>query len=158
MKTGATGLEKIRRAEAFHRLGAPGALAADRDVLAKSGRVFTTPALAREYASPTSTGSSSAFLETAALEAMPDGLSSAAKALEYDDDELAASAIANLRDLRDDLSELGRIRRASARVARRSLAWRSRLEPVVHEQENAGHLDLLGSSCLVLARTAASLG
>jgi len=96
--------------------------------------------------------------ETAALAVMADGLSSTAKALEHDDDELAARAISGLRDLRDDLSELGRVRRASARVARRSLAWRSRLEPVVQEQENAGHLDLLGSSCVVLARTAASLG
>ena len=49
------------------------------------------------------------------------------------------------------------MRHASTRVARRSLVWRSRLEPVVQEKENAGHLDLLGSSCLVLARTAASL-
>ena len=96
--------------------------------------------------------------ETAALAVMADGLSSTAKALEQDDDELAEDAIAALRDLRDDLSELGRVRRASTRVARRSLAWRSRLEPVVQEKENAGHLDLLGGSCLVLARAAASLG
>jgi uncharacterized membrane protein YgaE (UPF0421/DUF939 family) len=95
--------------------------------------------------------------ETAALAVMADGLSATAKALEHDDDELAEHAITRLRELRDDLSELGRVRRASTRVARRSLAWRSRLELVVQEHENAGHLDLLGSSCLVLARTAASL-
>jgi FtsH-binding integral membrane protein len=95
--------------------------------------------------------------ETAALAVMADGLSSTAKALEHDDDELAEIAIAELRDLRDDLSELGRVRRASTSVARRSLVWRSRLGPVVQEKENAAHLDLLGSSCLLLARTAASI-
>lgn len=96
--------------------------------------------------------------ERAALARMADGLSSTAKALEDDDDEPVRNAVANFRDLRDDLSELGRVRRASTRVARRSLAWRSSLEPVVQEKENAGHLDLLGSSCLMLVRTAASLG
>jgi hypothetical protein len=95
--------------------------------------------------------------ETAALAVMAGGLASTATALEHDDDELAESAIAALRDLRDDLSELGRVRRASTRVARRSVVWRSRLDPVVQEKEDAGHLDLLGGSCLVLARTAASL-
>ena len=90
---------------------------------------------------------------------MADGLSSTANALEHDDDELAEIAIDDVSaTLRDDLSELGRVRRASTRVARRSLVWRSRLDPVVQEKENAGHLDLLGSSCLLLARTAASLG
>ena len=96
--------------------------------------------------------------ERAALSRMAEGLASTAKALEEDDDEPARKAVASFRDLRDDLSELGRVRRASTRVARRSLAWRSQLEPVVQEKENAGHLDLLGSSCLMLARTAASLG
>jgi Fusaric acid resistance protein-like len=96
--------------------------------------------------------------ETTALAAMADGISSIVKALEDHDDELAEKAITSLRELRDDLTELARVRRASTRVARRSLVWRSRLEPVVREKENAGHLDLLGGSCLVLARTSASLG
>lgn len=96
--------------------------------------------------------------ETKALVVMADGLSSSARALEQDDDELAENAITSLRELSDDLSELGRVRRASTRVARRSLAWRARLKPVVQEKENAGYLDLLGASCLVLARTAAALG
>jgi uncharacterized membrane protein YgaE (UPF0421/DUF939 family) len=95
--------------------------------------------------------------ERTALLRMAEGLASTAKALEEDDDEPARKAVANFRDLRDDLSELGRVRRASTRVARRSLAWRSRLEPVVQEKENAGHLDLLGSSCLMLARSSASV-
>lgn len=96
--------------------------------------------------------------EAAALRRMADGLSLTAKSLEDDDDEPARNAVANLRDLRDDLSELGRVRRASTRVVRRSLVWRSRMKPVVQERENAGHLDLLGSSCLMLARTAATIG
>jgi Fusaric acid resistance protein-like len=95
--------------------------------------------------------------EKSALAVMADGLSSVATALEQDDDEFAEKAITGLREVRDDLSELGRVRRASTRVVRRSLAWRSRVEPAVQEKENANHLDLLGSSCVVLARTAASL-
>lgn len=95
--------------------------------------------------------------ETTALAVMAAGLSSTAQAIANDDDELAERSITGLRELRDDLSELGRVRRASTRVVRRSLVWRARLEPVVQEKENAGHLDLLGGSCLVLARTAASL-
>jgi uncharacterized membrane protein YgaE (UPF0421/DUF939 family) len=95
--------------------------------------------------------------EVAALAVMAEGLSSTAQALENDDDDLAQEAITSLREVRDDLAELGRVRRASTRVARRSLAWRSRLKPVVQEKENAAHLDLLGGSCLVLVRTAASL-
>lgn len=96
--------------------------------------------------------------EAAALAAMADGLSSLAQALEHDDDAIAEHAIETLRDLSDELSELGRVRRASTRVARHSLAWRSHLKPVVQEKENAGHLDLLGASCVVLVRTTASLG
>jgi hypothetical protein len=60
-------------------------------------------------------------------------------------------------DLCPERIELGRVRRASTRVARRSLVWRSHLDLVVHEKENAGHLDLLGISCIVFARTTASL-
>jgi hypothetical protein len=85
---------------------------------------------------------------------MVDGLELTARALERDDDELAERATTNLRDLRDRLSEVARLRRAGKRVARHSLVWRSRLTPVVRETENAGHLDLLGGSCLMLARTA----
>jgi hypothetical protein len=95
--------------------------------------------------------------ETSALTRMADGIASTAHALEQDDDDLVVSSIDSFRDLRDDLTELARVRRASTRVARRSLVWRSRIDPVVQEKENAGHLDLLGSSCVVFARTAAWL-
>jgi hypothetical protein len=92
--------------------------------------------------------------ETAALADMADGLELTARAIERDDDELGEQALSRLRDLRDRLAELGRMRRASTRVARRSLVWRSRTGPVVRENENAGYLDLLGVSCLMLTRTA----
>jgi hypothetical protein len=42
-------------------------------------------------------------------------------------------------------------------VARRTLVWRANRALVVRESENADHLDLLGSSCLILARVAPSL-
>jgi hypothetical protein len=92
--------------------------------------------------------------ETAALADMADGLELTARAVERDDDELGEQALSSLRNLRDRLADLGRVRRASTRVARRSLVWRSRTGPVVRENENAGYLDLLGGSCLMLARMA----
>jgi hypothetical protein len=95
--------------------------------------------------------------ETAALADMADGLELTARALERDDNELAERAIGSLRDLRDRLAELRRSRRASRRVVRHSLLWRTRMAPVVRERENADHLDLLGGSCLLLARTAMTM-
>ena len=95
--------------------------------------------------------------EAAALADTADGLELTARALERDDDELAERAISSLRDLRDRLAELRRSRRASRRVVRHSLLWRTRMAPVVRERENADHLDLLGGSCLLLARTAMTM-
>jgi hypothetical protein len=92
--------------------------------------------------------------ESAALADMGRGLELTADALERDDDELAERALTMLRDLRDRLVDLARTRRASARVSRRSAAWRSQRAPVVQETENAGYLDLLGDSCLMLTRAA----
>jgi hypothetical protein len=92
--------------------------------------------------------------EAAALAEMADGLELTAQSLEHDDNELGERALTRLRGLRDRLAELGRTREASARVAKRSAVWRSQRAPVVRERENAGHLDLLGGSCLVLTRTA----
>jgi hypothetical protein len=91
--------------------------------------------------------------ESAVLEDIGDGLELTARALERDDEELAGQALSSMRDLRDRLAEVSRMRRASRRVVRHSLAWRMRMAPVVRERENAGHLDLLGGSCLMLART-----
>jgi len=94
-------------------------------------------------------------VETNALKAMAAGLDLTAQALRGDK-ALGERAIGSQRELRDHLSELARIRRASARVARHSLVWRGQRAPLVRENEDAGHLDLLGGSCLLLART--SLG
>ena len=91
--------------------------------------------------------------EAAALADMAEGLRLTARALEYDDDDAAEQAMSHLRTLRDRLSELGRTRAASGRVARRSAVWRSQIAPVVRETEDAGRLDLLGSSCIALVRT-----
>ncbi len=96
--------------------------------------------------------------EARALAGMARGLELTAGALERDDDELADRATDRLRGVRDDLAELGRLRRASTRIVRHSLIWRSRMTPVVDENENAGHLDLLGNSCVLLARTAQAAG
>jgi hypothetical protein len=64
--------------------------------------------------------------ESAALEDMGDGLELTARALERDDEKLAEQALSNMRDLRDRLAEVSRMRRASSRVVRHSLAWRMR--------------------------------
>lgn len=94
--------------------------------------------------------------EAAALADMADGLGLTAEALERDDDELALESVNRLRNMRDRLGELARLRKASGRIARHSLIWRSQIAPVVGENESAAHLDLLGGSCLMLARTAAA--
>jgi hypothetical protein len=96
-------------------------------------------------------------VETDALAAMAAGLELTAKALDGDE-TVAARAIEKQRELRDHLSELARIRRASARVARHSLAWRGQIAPLVREDEDAGYLDLLGGSCLMLTRTSLGVG
>ena len=92
--------------------------------------------------------------EAAALADMAEALHLTAQALEHDDDDVAEKAMNHLRTLRDRLSELGRTRAASGRVARRSAVWRSQIAPVVRETEDAGRLDLLGGSCLALVRAA----
>jgi hypothetical protein len=96
-------------------------------------------------------------VESNVLAAMAAGLDLTARALEGDE-ELADRAVNSQRELRDHLSELARMRSASARVARHSLTWRTQITPVVRENEDAGHLDLLGGSCLLLTRTALEAG
>jgi hypothetical protein len=91
--------------------------------------------------------------EAAALAGMADGLELTARVLAGDDAALAQRAMSELRDLRDPLAELARTRRASTRIVRHTLVWQPRRAAVVRENENAGHLDLLGGSCLMLART-----
>src|SRR4051794_2257412 len=76
--------------------------------------------------------------EAAALADMHDALGLTAQALEGGDDDAGEQAMSRLRTLRDRLSELGRTRTASGRVARRSAVWRSQIAPVVRETEDAG--------------------
>jgi len=90
--------------------------------------------------------------ESEVLEGLATGLHLTARALRSDDKEAADEAMNQLREIRDRLAALATTRAASTRVARHSLAWRGQLKPAVHEQENAGHLDLLGVSCLTLTR------
>jgi hypothetical protein len=78
-----------------------------------------------------------------------------AQALDENDQSQADRAIDTIRDARDRLAELGRARTASKRVPRRSAAWRSQRDPVVKENEDAGQLDLLGGSSLMVIRNAA---
>jgi hypothetical protein len=89
--------------------------------------------------------------EGTALEAMAAALDLTAQALDGDE-QLGERAIRSQRELRDQLSEFARTRRASTRVARHSLVWHAHTAPVVGESEDAGHLDLLGTSCLILTR------
>ena len=67
-----------------------------------------------------------------------------ARALECDDNDVAEQAMSQLRTLRDRLSELGRTRAASGRVARRSAAWRRRSLRLSARPRTPGRLDLLG--------------
>ncbi|MGN6753106.1 MAG: FUSC family protein [Intrasporangium sp.] len=75
-----------------------------------------------------------------------------ARAAETGDDEPAERALDQLRSVRDRLTELSRTREHSRYAAHRSPRWWGRTGPIVREVENAGHLDLLGGSCLLLAR------
>jgi hypothetical protein len=90
--------------------------------------------------------------ETNVLAAMAAALELTARAL-AGDSALAEPAVGSLRELRDHLSELARMRRATTRTAKHSLVWRGQIAPLVRETEDAGHLDLLGGSCLMLTRT-----
>jgi uncharacterized membrane protein YgaE (UPF0421/DUF939 family) len=92
--------------------------------------------------------------ERAVLLHVAAGLRSLVTALERHDEASEREAMDSLGEARDHLTELARTRRASRRVVRHSLAWRSRMGRVVRESENAGQLDLLIGSCLILARTA----
>jgi hypothetical protein len=92
--------------------------------------------------------------EKSALAGIAQGVARTAHALERDDPALVERALDTMRDLRDQLADLGRSRRQSPRVARHSAVWWSHQAPLVAERERAGHLDLLGTSCLMLTRTA----
>lgn len=96
--------------------------------------------------------------EAAALKGMGNGLEATGQALERGDGRLGAEVTARLRDVGDQLRELERVRQASIPVARHSLLWRSRMSSTAQVKENAGHLELLGASCLMLMRAAIDVG
>lgn len=89
--------------------------------------------------------------ESAALSGMAEGLELAASALDRDDAELADRAMTEVRQTRNQLADLDRMRLASSRVARRSV-WRLRRERIASDHENTGDLDALGLSCRMLTR------
>jgi hypothetical protein len=97
-------------------------------------------------------------IEAAMLERMSKALGLTSRALECEErGALSEQAIDSLRELPAQVTELRRVGEASSRVARRTLVWQSQQAIVVHENENADHLDLLGASCLQLARFAPAL-
>jgi hypothetical protein len=93
--------------------------------------------------------------EAGALTGVADGLDLTARAIEEDDPALRERALDGTRRIQDAMTDLARTRRVGPRVASRSTAWRSQLDPVVQETENAGQLDLLGSSAVAVVRSAA---
>jgi uncharacterized membrane protein YgaE (UPF0421/DUF939 family) len=95
--------------------------------------------------------------QSAALEGMAHSLRLTAHSLADDDQVAGDQAMRQLLGLTEHLAALRKASAASARVARHSLAWRSRIASVVDEQKNAARLDLLGVSCLTLARTALAI-
>jgi uncharacterized membrane protein YgaE (UPF0421/DUF939 family) len=92
--------------------------------------------------------------EKDALAAIAEGFARTARALQGEDPALVERALDYMRDLRDRLTDLSRSRRQSPRVARHSALWWGRRAPLRAERERASHLDLLGTSCLMLTRTA----
>ena len=96
--------------------------------------------------------------ESVALTGLASGVRQAARALSADDTEGGVQALRALRDLRDDLGELARLRVASPRIARHSAIWQSQATPAVRESEHADQLDLLASACIMLVRAALATG
>ena len=96
--------------------------------------------------------------ETTVLAEMATALALTGRALRTDDAAVGEVALARHRALRDGLVELARMRAASVRTARHSVVWRSSVEDLVQERENAGHLDLLAASALMVTRTALAAG
>ncbi len=95
--------------------------------------------------------------ETDVLDAMAAAVERTAHALDHDDDRAAEEAIGGLRSLRDKLTDLADTRKDSSRTARHAPVWWWRSAPIVQESENAGQLDLLNNSILVLVRSVRAL-
>ncbi|HET8586575.1 MAG TPA: FUSC family protein, partial [Candidatus Limnocylindria bacterium] len=92
-------------------------------------------------------------LETPILADLAAALELIAEAASSGNEEPAARAVDQLRGVRDRLTELSRTRENSRYAVHRSPRWWTRAGPIMREAENAGQLDLLAASCLLLART-----
>lgn len=92
--------------------------------------------------------------ESAALAGIGSVLRLTAQALERNDDSLNDQVAQHLHSARDLLMDLAQARESSRRIIRHSPVWWGRVTPISRERHNAERLDLLGSSCLMLARMA----
>jgi hypothetical protein len=84
------------------------------------------------------------------------GLDGVAEVLDCGQDEVVRVATDRMRDVGDHLIELGRAMRASGRVVRHSVLWRSQRRLVDSVTDDARHLQLLGPGYLLFIRTAIS--
>jgi uncharacterized membrane protein YgaE (UPF0421/DUF939 family) len=91
--------------------------------------------------------------EAASLRQLSRGLAMTATASAEPNREAGDEALHLLWETRDQLAELGQARRASHRVVRHSLTWRTRRTPVVRATEDTAYLDALAATCQTVART-----
>lgn len=92
--------------------------------------------------------------ERTALSAIAEGFARTRSALDSADPVLMQRALDFMRDVRDRLADLERMARQSPRVARHSAVWWVRRGALSLERERASRVAVLGTSCLVLTRTA----
>lgn len=92
--------------------------------------------------------------QSAALAEMAAVIELTARALERTESEAVDRATRRLSKLGDQLAELERVRRNSYAVVRHSLLWRSQTRPLVNANESTELINLLGLSCVTLARLA----
>ncbi|WP_181778679.1 MULTISPECIES: FUSC family protein [Brevibacterium] len=95
--------------------------------------------------------------EADVLGGMATSLELTAESLRHEVDDRAEQAIGGLRSLRDKLTELADTRENSSRTVRHAPVWWWRSAPIVRESENAGQLDLLNNSLLMLIRSVFAL-
>ncbi|MFE6476059.1 FUSC family protein [Streptomyces rochei] len=90
--------------------------------------------------------------ESATLEGLGRALALTARALGESEEDREARQWEEVRPLYTLLNDLAGTRDDAIAVARRTLLWRGRREPVVQEIATTKYLDLLGNSCLTLIR------
>ncbi|MGR6534468.1 FUSC family protein [Streptomyces rochei] len=90
--------------------------------------------------------------ESATLEGLGRALALTARALGESEEDRETRQWEEVRPLYTLLNDLAGTRDYAIAVARRTLLWRGRREPVVQEIATTKYLDLLGNSCLTLIR------